>query len=202
VAIRVSVGIFRVDEHDNDTLAAAPVVSSDTGTSRVPPTIARLLVKALADSSVTFRIPFFTVSWHKRINDGYDRNPAQTQFKLLQELTTSGIDPRLFDLMLSNELDRNLKRQFGVAFFIATIFFTLVSFAIIILNSTLKWGISDLAITSLIVETPIQFIGLLYIIARNLFPQSIRPGIAHVAAETRKRNAPSVSRSRRRPAQE
>jgi hypothetical protein len=73
---------------------------------------------------------------------------------------------------LSNKLDRKLKSQFGGLFFIATVFFSLLSYAVIILNSVLKWGISDIAITALIVETPIQFIGLLYIIARNLFPQS------------------------------
>src|ERR1700731_512664 len=74
------------------------------------------------------------------------------QLLLLQELTNSGIDPQLFDLMLSTELDRNLKKRFGVAFFVATVFFTLLSFGIIILNSTEKWGISDIAITGLVIE--------------------------------------------------
>jgi hypothetical protein len=92
---------------------------------------------------------------------------------LLQSLSQSGINPRLFDFLLSNELDRELKRQFGIAFLAATVFFTLLSYAVIMLNSVQKWGISDGAIMALIVETPIQFIGLLYIIARNLFPQSL-----------------------------
>jgi hypothetical protein len=96
----------------------------------------------------------------------------EDQLRLLKNLSEIGIDPRLFDLMLSNELDRSLKRKFGMAFLFSTIFFTLLSYLVIVLNSILKWGISDTAITSLIVETPIQFIGLLYIIARNLFPQS------------------------------
>jgi hypothetical protein len=97
-------------------------------------------------------------------------NLREEQLKLLQELTKVGIDPTLFDLMLSSELDRALKRQFGIAFFISTIFFTMLSYAVIVANGILHWGISETAITALIVETPIQFIGLLYIIARNLFP--------------------------------
>jgi hypothetical protein len=97
----------------------------------------------------------------------------QEQLELLKSLTEAGIDPQLFDLLLSTELDRNLKKRFGIAFFVATIFFTLLSFWIIVANSMWKWGISDVAITGLIIETPLQFIGLLYIIARNLFPQPI-----------------------------
>lgn len=95
----------------------------------------------------------------------------EVQLKLLHDLTQAGIDPALFDLMLSSELDRTLKKQFGVAFFAATVVCTAASFAVIIFNAINHWGISDIAITALIVETPIQFIGLLYIIARNLFPQ-------------------------------
>jgi hypothetical protein len=77
--------------------------------------------------------------------------------------------------MVSSEQDRKLKRQFGFAFLAAAIFFTLLSYAVIVSNGVLHWGISDTAITALIVETPIQFIGLLYIIARNLFPQRPAP---------------------------
>jgi hypothetical protein len=92
--------------------------------------------------------------------------------ELLKSLTEAGVDPQLFDRLLSTEVDRMLKVRFGVAFFIATIVFTLLSFAVIVLNSVWKWGINDIAITGLIIETPLQFIGLLYIIARNLFPQA------------------------------
>jgi hypothetical protein len=140
-----------MNEKDKDSQAVVVPDSTD-GTSRAPPIISRLLVRALVDSSVTFSLPFitFTTRWFKTAKESDDRNTPHIQFKLLQELTASGIDPRLFDLMLSNELDRNLKRQFGVAFFMATIFFTIGSFAVIILNSIFKWGISDLAITTLI----------------------------------------------------
>jgi hypothetical protein len=41
-------------------------------------------------------------------------------------------------------------------------------------------GVSDIAITALIVETPI---GLLYIIARNLFPQRRMPGESRASAK-------------------
>jgi hypothetical protein len=96
----------------------------------------------------------------------------RVQLELLQDLSAAGIDPKLFDRMLSSELDRKLKREFGVAFLVVTVGFSLASYAVIILNSTHSWGISQIAITALIIETPIQFIGLLYIIARNLFPQA------------------------------
>jgi hypothetical protein len=96
----------------------------------------------------------------------------KVQLELLQELSAAGIDPQPFDRMLSSELDRKLKLEFGVAFLVVTIAFTLLSYAVIILNSTQNLGISQIAITALIIETPIQFIGLLYIIARNLFPQA------------------------------
>jgi hypothetical protein len=130
----------------------------------------------------------------------------ETQLGLLQELSQAGIDPHLFDLMLSNELDRSLKKQFGVAFLVATIFFTLLSYGIIVFNSIEKWGITGTAITALIVETPIQFIGLLYIIARNLFPQSGRANreqlATTIAAVRAKRNAPSAPQSHLQPDQE
>jgi hypothetical protein len=48
----------------------------------------------------------------------------EQQIEILQYLTEAGIEPALFDLMLSNELDRRLKKQFGVAFFAATVVFT------------------------------------------------------------------------------
>lgn len=65
-----------------------------------------------------------------------------------------------------------MKVQFGVTFLVFTFLFTAVSYAIVVLDGVYKWGISPVAITSLIIETPIQFVGLLYIIARNLFPNA------------------------------
>jgi hypothetical protein len=123
----------------------------------------------------------------------------QEQMELLKSLSEAGIDPRLFDLLLSTELDRNLKKRFGIAFFLATIFFTLLSYGMIVGNSIFKWGISDIAITGLIIETPIQFIGLLYIIARNLFPHPIikkEPGASNRPAKP-KRHAGAAERPRR-----
>jgi hypothetical protein len=96
----------------------------------------------------------------------------ERQLELVKALSAAGIDPQLFDLLLSAELDRQLKARFGIAFFAATVVFTCVSYAVIILNSVYKWGINDIAITGMVIETPLQFIGLLYIIARNLFPQT------------------------------
>jgi hypothetical protein len=61
---------------------------------------------------------------------------------------------------------------------LATVAFTVVSYLVVIFNSLFNWGIGQVAITALIIETPIQFIGILYIIARNLFP---RPAPQHKA---------------------
>lgn len=93
------------------------------------------------------------------------------KIKTITELIKAGVDPLLFDKLLTNEIDRRMKRQFGFSFLFLTTFFTISSYAIIILNAVNGWNISEGAITALIIETPIQFIGLLYIIARNLFPQ-------------------------------
>lgn len=89
---------------------------------------------------------------------------------LVSKLLAAGIDPLVFDILLSNEIDRRLKTRFGIAFIILTFLFTAASYCIVILNGPMQLRISDNAITGLIIETPIQFVGLLYIIARNLFP--------------------------------
>jgi hypothetical protein len=126
-------------------------------------------ITALA--SVTESLLSTSIKWGQRKQENA-LEFRKEQMMLLQELTKSGIDPRLFDLMLTTELDRKLKARFGVAFYVATVIFTAASFLIVVLNVIFKWSVSDVAITGLIIETPLQFIGLLYIIARNLFPQS------------------------------
>ena len=95
----------------------------------------------------------------------------------MKELTDSGIDLVVFDTLLSNEIDRRLKTRFGLAFLALTFLFTAASYSIVIFDGIYEWKISEVAITALIIETPIQFIGLLYIIARNLFPHSEKNGI-------------------------
>jgi hypothetical protein len=69
-------------------------------------------------------------------------NLRQEQLVLLQNLTLAGIDPRLFDLMLTTELDRNLKKQFGVAFLVTTVVFALLSYGVIVINSVLSTGLT------------------------------------------------------------
>ena len=91
---------------------------------------------------------------------------------LVKELVKADIDPGTFDVLLANDMDRWLKVRFGIVFLFMTFLFTAASYAIVILDGVLGWEISQVAITALIIETPIQFIGLLYIIARNLFPQA------------------------------
>ena len=94
---------------------------------------------------------------------------------LVTKLAAAGVDPVIFDTLVSNEINRRMKVQFGVTFLVFTFLFTAVSYAIVVLDGIYKWGIAPIAITSLIIETPIQFVGLLYIIARNLFPTVDHP---------------------------
>jgi hypothetical protein len=101
-----------------------------------------------------------------------ERSMEDRKAALVARLARSGIDPVVFDGLLSSEIDRRLKTRFGWAFLGLTCLFTAASYLIVIFNGIYDWQISDFAITSLIIETPIQFIGLLYIIARNLFPQT------------------------------
>lgn len=107
-------------------------------------------------------------------SDARERKKSLEEEKhlLVKSLLEADIDPVVFDVLLSNEINRRLKVQFGVAFLILTVLFTAVSYAIVILDGIYFWGISEVAITALIIETPIQFVGLLYIIARNLFPDA------------------------------
>lgn len=93
---------------------------------------------------------------------------------IVKQLLESDIDPNLFDVLLQNELDRRLKVRFGFAFLVLTVLFTAASYAIVICDGVYNWDISETAITALVIETPMQFIGLLYIIARNLFPHTDR----------------------------
>jgi hypothetical protein len=150
-------------------------------------------IKALASvlaGDISSRFPFsFDVIKAKKTER------RETQLELLRDLSKAGIDPRLFDFMLSNELDRTLKKQFGTAFMAATVLFTLLSYGVIVFNSIERWGISDIAINTLIIETPIQFIGLLYIIARNLFPQTGAAGLRHSSPVRATRATPRPRKS-------
>jgi len=106
---------------------------------------------------------------------GERKTTEQEKADLVKDLLKSGIDPALFDSLLSNEINRTLKVRFGAFFLVITFVFTAASYIIVILNSVFQWKISDVAITSLIIQAPIQLIGLLYIVARNLFPGSGNP---------------------------
>lgn len=101
-----------------------------------------------------------------------EKDIIERKTELVKELSEVGVDPLVFDSLVSNEVDRDLKIKFGVSFLVLSVIFTISSYLIVILNGIYSWGISGVAITALIIETPIQFIGLLYIIARNLFPRS------------------------------
>jgi hypothetical protein len=106
-----------------------------------------------------------------RKREGSRSTQEEEKITLLEQLAAANIDPAVFDVFLTNETNRRLKVKFGTIFLILTFIFTSASYAIVVLDGIFKLNISPAAITALIIETPIQFIGLLYIIARNLFPQ-------------------------------
>lgn len=155
-------------------------VESADKKNRKPP---ELLAKTLLDA-IELRPSIFGVSINLRTLFKGKEAPGQNMFEasqksleerkidIVKQLLESDIDPGLFDVLLQNEVDRRLKVRFGVTFLVLTFLFTSASYAIVIFDGIYKWKISEVAITALIIETPIQFIGLLYIIARNLFPQS------------------------------
>jgi hypothetical protein len=81
------------------------------------------LVAQLAAEILKQTSPFsFFTSEEKRLT------LQERQLELLKALSAAGIDPQLFDLLLSAELDRQLKARFGIAFFVATVAFTCVSY--------------------------------------------------------------------------
>lgn len=159
------------DENIKDTTAKGSESASDSIAGNIV-TITKvttpLLAKAVANimSANFFPFPDVVISSERK------KSLAEEKTELMRELAKLDVDPETFDTLLTNELDRKLKVNFGIAFLVLTCLFTVASYAIVILDAIYNWGISEIAITALIIETPIQFIGLLYIIARNLFPQA------------------------------
>lgn len=129
----------------------------------------RILANSLLDSSIPSSVLLSLFSKEEREKK---KSLEEEKHALVKQLLESDIDPVAFDVLLSNEINRRLKVRFGVAFLVLTSLFTASSYAIVILDGIYGWHISAAAITGLIIETPIQFAGLLYIIARNLFPSS------------------------------
>ncbi len=131
--------------------------------------ITRLMVKTLS----LIQGPQFSIElpilWRFKKRER-QKSIEEQKTELIKELLANDIDPELFDILLTNETNRKLKVHFGIVFLILTLVFTLLSYAIVVLNSIYSWNIPQIAITALIIEIPIQFIGLLYIVARNLFP--------------------------------
>ena len=151
-----------------------------------------LLAKTILDA-IEFRPSFFGFSINfkalgetiKGKGEEYRKSLEERKILIVKQLLESDIDPQIFDVLIQNEVDRRLKIRFGVAFLVLTFLFTTASYAIVILDGIYKWNIFQVAITALIIETPLQFIGLLYIIARNLFPQSdIESGKTKISRKT------------------
>lgn len=96
----------------------------------------------------------------------------ENKVDLVKSLVESGIDFKKFDCLITNEINRRLKIRFSIIFLIFTFVVTAASFMIVIFDGIYSWNISQVAIIALIIEIPIQFIGILYIIAKNLFPKA------------------------------
>lgn len=159
------------DENINDTAKNGKEPAGDSIADNIV-TLTKvttpLLAKAVAHIMTTnfLQFPEIVISSEKK------KSLAEEKTELMRELAKLDVDPETFDTLLTNELDRKLKVNFGITFLILTCIFTVASYAIVVLDAMYNWGVSEIAITALIIETPIQFIGLLYIIARNLFPQT------------------------------
>ena len=76
-----------------------------------------------------------------------------------------------YDKFISNKLNRELKRNFGWAFIIMSVLTLVASYSFVFLSTINKWEVSDVVTTTIIIEAPLQMIGILVIIANNLFPK-------------------------------
>jgi len=92
-----------------------------------------------------------------------------------EESKTQPVDPVIFDILVTNETNLRLKKNFGIAFIVITCLFTLISYGIIVCASIWEWKIPSAALTALVVQAPLQMVGILYIMAKSLFPISELP---------------------------
>jgi hypothetical protein len=129
--------------------------------------LADILVPSISKRIFDLIPPFVPKS---KTKDDKKKSMEEKKVELVKSLVDSGIDLKIFDSLITSEINRRLKIRFGITFLIFTFLVTVASYLIVILDAVYKWGISQVAITALIIEIPIQFIGLLYIIAKNLFP--------------------------------
>jgi len=164
-------------EKIKDAVETTPDVAGTRRPASLP--LSSFLIKSLLDtielkpSIFGFGIDFKAIKEFIRgRGDQYRKTVEQRKLDLIRELLEIDVDPEVFDVLLQNETDRRLKVRFGCVFLFLTFLFTTASYSIVVLDGIYKWNISQVAITALIIETPIQFVGLLYIIARNLFPQT------------------------------
>lgn len=141
-----------------------------TNIANIAATIARLSLGISLGDLTTLSINFGEL-FSKKKRDKRKKQLEKQKVILLTGLQKAGVDPSAFKIHMNNEINRRLKKQYGALFFLFTFLFTVASYLIVVLNSVLSWNIPASAITALVIETPIQFVGILYIIARNLFPE-------------------------------
>lgn len=87
-----------------------------------------------------------------------------------KQITKKQMEESVSTESIKDKTDRRLKIGFGIIFTFFTIVFTFISYAIIILNYQKHIGIPDYIIAGLVVKIPFEFIGILYIITRHLYP--------------------------------
>jgi len=124
---------------------------------------------------------------------------SDEKVRALAKLSKIGVDPHIYEVMLNNHHQRDLRSKYGLLFFVYSCVATAVSYVVVILNASLGWGLSDLVLSSLVIQTPIQILGLLFIIARSLFPRQMPTGkassIASMVESTVRSHGPATPMS-------
>jgi hypothetical protein len=123
-------------------------------------------IAPIAESAYLSYVPASTRSWETPTHITAVEVPAAN----IEEDKRQPVDPVIFSILVTNETNMRLKKNFGIAFIIITCLFTLISYGIIVAASIWDWKMPPAALTALIVQAPLQMVGILFVMARNLFP--------------------------------
>src|SRR5262249_14132457 len=88
-------------------------------------------VTAVADILLRSRGPIVSFSFPGPKSAKVTQSLELQKSELVKGLLAAGIDPLLFDSLLSNEMDRRLKTRFGIAFLLLTFVFTSTSYTLV-----------------------------------------------------------------------
>lgn len=135
-----------------------------------------------------------TMSLLEAVSKAYDKNREQTK-QLAEKISISQIDSaktmecsdigiltenyKQQSLATANEVNDiivvhtiTLREGFFKKIFWATFSFSILAYLLIFLNYCFKLGMSESVMLALLVQVPIQLIGIFIIIAKNLFPET------------------------------